>query len=34
MEKFKEEFKNGPKLSHLKEKMDIKLAKGFFSNFK
>lgn len=33
-EKFRDELKQGPKLSHLKDKMDIKLPKGFLSNFK
>jgi hypothetical protein len=32
-EKFREEMKNGPKLAHLKSKMDLKLNKGFFDNF-
>lgn len=33
-EKMKDDFKDGPKLSHLKGKMDMKLDRGFFANFK
>jgi hypothetical protein len=33
-EKFKEEMQSGPQLSHLKQKMELKLNRGFFSNFK
>jgi hypothetical protein len=34
MQKLKDDFKDSPKLSHIKGKMDLKLDKGFFSNFK